>query len=270
MKIMFLGSAAYDAIPAPFCSCDTCARSFMAGGRNIRSRAQALIDDDMLIDFNADTIMHFFQNNIDSQKIKYCLITHSHSDHLYVPDILIPQYSKIAAKVDYFSAESGYHMIKTGIEETPNMKKFASVTCIEPYKEVMCGKYRVLPLPANHDPKSTPVFYAIEKDGKRILYAHDTGVFYEEVYEKLKEFGKFDLISFDCTGALQKDYRNGHMCIQTNLEVLDRLKEINVVTPNTIYVINHFSHNGGATYDELVAAAPKEFIVGYDGLSIEI
>lgn len=270
MKLHFLGSGAYDAIPSPFCSCSTCLRSRLAGGRNIRTRTQLLIDEDMLIDFNADTIQHFFQYKIDSSKIKYCLITHSHSDHLYVPDILIPQYSELAAKVSYYSAKSGYNMINTGIEETPNMKKYASATCIQAYQEFYCGNYKVLPLAANHDPDSTPVFYAIEKNRKRILYAHDTGVFEENVFPALKTFGSFDLISFDCTGALRKDYRDGHMCLETNLEMLEKLQRIGVVKPSTILVLNHFSHNGGATYDELVQAVPKEFIVGFDGLTIEI
>ncbi len=270
MRIRFLGSAAYDAIPAPFCSCDTCTRSRKAGGRNIRSRSQVLLDEDLLIDFNADTIMHFFQYNIDSQRIKYCLITHSHSDHLYVPDILIPQYSQKATKVEYYSALSGYLMIKKGIEESPNMERFTAVTCIEPYQEFRCGDYRILALPANHDPDTTPVFYAIEKGEKRILYAHDTGAFFEEILAKLQKFGRFDLVSLDCTGAIQKGYRDGHMCIDTNLEIVARLKEIKVVDEKTKLVLNHFSHNGGATYDELLLAAPKEFIISYDGLSIEL
>lgn len=270
MKIKFLGTAAYDAIPAPFCTCDTCLRSRLAGGRNIRTRMQALLDEDLLLDFNADTITHFFQNNIDSSKIKYCLITHSHSDHLYVPDILIPQYSKTATKVHYYAAKSGYEMIQKGMEETPNMDRFAEVHQIAAYQFFQCGEYRVLSLQANHDPNSTPVFYAIEKEGKRILYAHDTGVFYEDVYLKLQDFGRLDLISLDCTGALRKDYRDGHMCLETNMEVLSKLRQIGVIDEKTILVLNHFSHNGEATYDELLKHTPKNMIVGYDGLTIEL
>ncbi len=40
---------------------------------------------------------------------------------------------------------------------------------------------------------------------------------------------------------------------------------------NTVFVLNHFSHNGGYTYDELNPLAQKMgFIVSYDGMEIEI
>ncbi|MDE7264547.1 MAG: MBL fold metallo-hydrolase [Anaeroplasmataceae bacterium] len=270
MKIKFLGSAAYDAIPAPFCCCEICERSRERKGHNIRSRTQALINEDLLIDFNADTISHFLKYNIDTKKIKHCLITHSHSDHLYVSDMLIPQYSKESVIVNYYAAEHGYQFILKGIEEIPVMKKYATLTCIEPYKSFTCGKYQITPFPANHDPSSSPVIFVIEEEGKRILYAHDTGVFFEEIFEKFTTLGRFDLISLDCTGALTAGYRHGHMNIETNLEMIDRLRKLKVIDDKTKIVLNHFSHNGGATYDDLVSCVPKELIVGYDGLTLEI
>ena len=83
MKIQFLGTAAYDVIPSLFCKCDTCMRARKLRGRNIRSRSQALVNDDLLLDFNPDTVMHFQRFEIDPNKITTCLITHSHEDHLY-------------------------------------------------------------------------------------------------------------------------------------------------------------------------------------------
>ena len=83
MKLKFLGTAAAEAYPAIFCSCERCGRAFELGGRNLRSRSQALVNDDLLIDFPCDTYEHFIQNNIDTAKIKNLLITHVHGDHLY-------------------------------------------------------------------------------------------------------------------------------------------------------------------------------------------
>ena len=70
MKIQYLGTAAAEGIPAIFCECENCRKSRMAGGRNIRTRSQALIDDRLLIDFPADTYMHFLQYNVPLAKIK--------------------------------------------------------------------------------------------------------------------------------------------------------------------------------------------------------
>ena len=83
MKIQYLGTAAAEGIPAIFCDCENCQKSKAAGGKNIRTRSQALIDDCILIDFPADTYMHFLQYDIPLSKIRSCLITHSHMDHLY-------------------------------------------------------------------------------------------------------------------------------------------------------------------------------------------
>ena len=87
MKIQYLGTAAAEGIPAIFCECENCKKSRIAGGKNIRTRSQALIDDKLLIDFPADTYMHFLKYDVPLAKIKNCLITHSHSDHLYPQEL---------------------------------------------------------------------------------------------------------------------------------------------------------------------------------------
>lgn len=87
MRIQYLGTAAAEGIPAIFCECDTCKKARSLGGRNIRTRSQAIINDRLLIDFPADTYMHFLQYNLPLAKIKHCIITHSHADHLYPNDL---------------------------------------------------------------------------------------------------------------------------------------------------------------------------------------
>lgn len=133
-------------------------------------------------------------------------------------------------------------------------------------------KYKVLALRANHPAETTPVIYAVERGGKRLLYAHDTGLFPEENYALLKEFGRFGLVSLDCTGCLGigGGWRDGHMSLQTNLEVRERLLREGIADEKTIFVANHFSHNGGQTYDEMVPEMAKHgIVVSYDGLEIE-
>lgn len=56
MKIQFLGTAAYEGIPAMFCQCEQCNTARKRGGKNLRTRSQALIDGKLLIDFPADTL----------------------------------------------------------------------------------------------------------------------------------------------------------------------------------------------------------------------
>ena len=82
MKIVYLGTAAYEGVPVPYCKCRVCRESFRLGGRALRSRSQALVDGELLLDYNADTVCHSLRYRIDWEKIGDCLITHSHSDHI--------------------------------------------------------------------------------------------------------------------------------------------------------------------------------------------
>ena len=48
------------------------------------------------------------------------------------------------------------------------------------------------------------------------------------------------------------------------------MRELGVIDDKTVLVLQHFSHNGGVTYDELVPIALKRgFEVAYDGMYVE-
>lgn len=55
MKKQFLGIAAYEGIPAMFCNCENCRTSMEKGGKNMRSCSQAIINDDLLLDFPSES-----------------------------------------------------------------------------------------------------------------------------------------------------------------------------------------------------------------------
>ena len=56
VKITFLGTAAAEGYPNPFCRCENCEGARKVGGRALRKRASALIDDQLLIDFGPDLL----------------------------------------------------------------------------------------------------------------------------------------------------------------------------------------------------------------------
>ena len=104
-------------------------KSRALGGRNLRTRSQALVNDELLIDFNADSYWHFIQYNIDWERVCGCIITHSHPDHLYPAEVEIakPSLSNQHRRIDFYSAKSGYDMLMT---EVPGTKGQASATLI--------------------------------------------------------------------------------------------------------------------------------------------
>ena len=76
MKLTYLGTAAAEGFPALFCNCKYCVEARRLGGKNIRTRSQSLVNDDLLIDLPADTYSHFLNNGIEGDRIKTLLITH--------------------------------------------------------------------------------------------------------------------------------------------------------------------------------------------------
>ena len=271
MKIKYLGTAAAEGIPALSCGCETCKRAKKLGGKNLRYRSQALIDNTLLIEFNGDTYWHMLKYDIELENINHVLITHSHQDHLQVKDIeyFRPDFCYGRKESINFDAPiTGYVLIKEEADK-PYMKGSVKYHLVEPYNDYQINGYNVKVLKANHAEFTSPVFYLIEKDGKRLLYAHDTGMFYPEVIDYIG--GRIDFISLDCTGGIQKNWRDNHLCLQTNLEMIEILKQKGIVDDKTIKVVNHFSHNGQALYDDIVQLLKDTDVVcSYDGLEIEI
>lgn len=279
MKIKFLGTAAAEAIPGVFCECETCRRSRTEGGKNIRTRSQAIVDDKILLDFPADTYFHSIMHGIELSKIETCLVTHSHSDHLY-PDELWARSVGIAngenlKPITFYAAQNGYQKIMNtiiahGLDDTDRVRA-KKIFAFEPFE---AESYTVTPLKARHASDSSPVIYIIAKDGKSMLYAHDTGYFPDETVEYIKNSKiKLDFVSIDCCGGLAPGAESGyysHLNLPGAVKMCNILKENGNITDNTVCVVNHFSHNGASLHNEMAAAAEKEgFIAAYDGLEIE-
>ena len=66
----------------------SCKRARSLGGKNLRSRSQALVDGKLLIDFPPDTLYHVYSFGLPLHKIKNVIITHRHADHLYDNDFI--------------------------------------------------------------------------------------------------------------------------------------------------------------------------------------
>lgn len=271
MKIQYLGTAACEGIPAIFCDCDVCTKSRSLGGRNLRTRSQALIDDTLLVDFPPDTYMHALQYGISLTSIHACLITHNHTDHLYAPEVENRKpgfcHTDEDALTFYGTAPACRDIEHILCEAQMESHERIRVQEIEAFVPFTVQDYTVTPLEANHDPRTQPVIFIIEKEKECLLYANDTGYFPESTWSYLeKNRPLFSLISLDCTEAMT-GLRSGHMSLEAVRDVRQRLLEQGNASANTTFVLNHFSHNGRITHDDLVPLAQAEgFVVAYDGM----
>ncbi|MBR5009902.1 MAG: hypothetical protein IKY06_04600, partial [Clostridia bacterium] len=82
MKIQWLGTAAAEGWPAVFCTCEACKKAAQLGGKNIRTRAGAIVDDVLLIDLNPDLYAQKLSLGLDLCLLKDIIVTHNHGDHL--------------------------------------------------------------------------------------------------------------------------------------------------------------------------------------------
>ncbi len=281
MKLQYLGTAAAEGIPALFCKCERCVQARKRGGKNIRTRSQAIIDGKLLIDFPADTYYHSLLYGIDLADIRHVLITHSHSDHLYPNDIYMrtPGFSSLGKseeeKLHFYGANGCMRKINSYMASVGfGHDEFLGIHVLEPYKEYKIGDYTVIPLEALHDITSAPFIYIIKDAcGKTLFYANDTNYFCDKVWEYLEKSNiRFDLVSIDCTDANISERRYiGHMNLSENIQVRERLIAMGRADEKTVFCSNHFSHNGDdVLYEDFSVLAEKNgFLTSFDGMTVE-
>ena len=187
MKIKFLGTAAAEGVPALFCNCPACEHARKAGGKDIRTRSQALIDDCLLIDFPADTYMHVLQYGLKLHEINHVIITHTHSDHFYIDDIHMRStgFSNLDVSCPlnvYGSAQVFETLSKDRICIKMMDKGLLHIHKMRAFETYDILGYKVTPLSADHPTAEEPFIYLIEKRGQVSSLRTRYGVFSSRHY----------------------------------------------------------------------------------------
>lgn len=265
MYITYHGTAAAEGVPGIFCECEFCRYARTVGGKEIRMRPGALIDDTLKIDFGPDTFTQMLRFDEDYTALEHIIVTHSHEDHFaeFEISMMRPGFSRVTRPITVY----GNAHVGRKIERFLRQDRIRFVE-LELYKTYDIAGYAVTPMEAIHALGSgeVPFIYLIEKDGKRLLYGHDTDIFADSVMEFMK--GKrCDLISLDCTDGVKQVNYKGHMSIADNLMMRERLLSIGAADEKTVFVANHFSHNALAPYEKLQQLLTG-FMVAYDGMTV--
>jgi phosphoribosyl 1,2-cyclic phosphate phosphodiesterase len=273
MKITYYGTSASEAWPALFCNCKACSLARQLGGKNIRTRSQILIDDTLLIDFPPDTNYHSQRLNLDLQKVCTLLITHSHHDHFFPYDICMrtPNYAAGISNniLSVYGNDTVIERLKKVTAEYVGTEQVIELHLLNPFESIVTQDgYKVTALLADHNQPEKSLMYIIERAGKKLLYAHDTGIFPESTWQFIQGM-RFDFVSLDCT-ALSRDWRQGHMGFEAVDIVRARLTKINCMDSDTLIVLNHFAHFEDFTHEKICKMEnPKGYEVAYDGCSYE-
>ena len=277
MRIKFLGTIAAEGGPALFCNCEYCREAKKRGGKNIRSRSQLLVNEDLLVDFPADTYMHKTLYNLDLSKVRYLLITHSHEDHFYPNDLCLHgshcAYGMAEPMMDIYCNEGvrNRFISEVGGKIIPKVDKSMRWHIVSEFEKIDTERYEIWTLKARHMETENAVFYLIKQGDKAFLQCNDTGVLWEENYEFLASLGvKIDAVCLDCTMGNSGDSYFGHMNFKECLDTVERMRKSDFVKHDTRFILTHFSHNGLVLHEEFEElCAPYNIEVAYDGMEIE-
>lgn len=275
MELQYLGTAAAEGWPALFCSCEICRKARQTKGKDLRTRTQAMVDGKLLIDFPPDTYTHALQYDLKLGDVQNLLITHSHMDHFF-PVELIHRHEHFGHNAKGKLHVFGNAAVEKAFYDAVLIDRFkvhplddaVEFICLKPFDAFDADGYHITAVPADHDLRETCLIYIIEKDGKTLLYGHDTGLqLSREAWDCIFSH-RYDLVSMDATMG-KKHSEKYHMGLPDDLEFIRILTEHGCVDDNTVKVINHFSHNGEMTHSQLEEFAGQHgMIAAYDGMKV--
>lgn len=275
VEIVFLGTASAEGYPAAFCDCYRCRRARLLGGKNIRARASIVVDGTVLVDIPPDVYTQSLKCGVKLGDIRLLLITHSHPDHLYIPELRLRKepFTRSRLKMLYVVADRLVaRRVRRGLRGELRRSKIR-VVGIDPGDTVSIADYRVVAVPAVHNVsgRERPLNYIIEKDGRSFLYAVDTGPYTHEALRVLEGL-RLDLVVADATMGLRssRDFRY-HMGFEDVKVLREWMLYKNVVNEDTPFVLTHFSHNYSPPHDELARELERYgFVAAYDCMRLPI
>lgn len=287
MKLTFLGTGAGEGYPGIWCECPHCSYARSHGGKNIRSNSCAVIDEDLMLDCGPACFDNAVRFGVNLTRATKLLVTHPHEDHLYPwqlywrktdeRNLSLPYADKLhkggprftsIPKLDVYGTERTKNVLLSVGETLEDMRmRFHS---IEAGVTIEADGYRITPIRGNHGPE--PGFahsYVIEKEGRTMLYALDTGSFDADMEPVLKRF-QYNLIVMEGTTGLNEQY-GGHMCLENNIKWKKFFEENGCTAPDCRFVLTHMSPHWCPPHDWYESIAGAEgVLLAYDGFQIAV
>jgi phosphoribosyl 1,2-cyclic phosphate phosphodiesterase len=284
MIITFLGTSAANAFPEAFCRCKNCKQARILGGKSIRKRSAALVNDDLLIDLGPDIMTASNIHTCSLSGVRYCLQTHAHADHLDTSHFLShsPGYGVVGASRLHFFASSGTlrqtaHLLERDcspagfLDPATGERLNLEVHQINPQQSFTVGPYFVTAFPANHDPVVEPLLYAIQMNRRTIFYGTDTASLPEETWRGFhKHELQFDLVILDHTYG-PNEPGSDHLSARQFVEHVARMRKEGLLAQNARAFATHIAHEGNPAHPELEEFAKQHgYEIAYDGLVLEV
>ncbi len=268
MNIRLLGTGAADGIPG-FFGDDMVSRYARAnGGKDVRSRTAAIIDDGLKIDLPPETIVQLQQAGLDARDWTGLVFTHSDDDHIAVNELQYALYPFTELDHLPYTIYANAVVSREILDRYPDWPLEIMET--KSFESFQHGRYLITPIRATHIEDEDCHNLIVQADGKTLLYATDTGIWPEETFEFLKRY-PLDLLIIECSDGFVESTYKGHLNIEGVLSVISRLRATGVLTASSKVVTTHHSHHGNARHCDLEQTLqPHGIEPGFDGMLIEI
>jgi phosphoribosyl 1,2-cyclic phosphate phosphodiesterase len=241
-----------------------------------------------MLDFGAEVFQQARTFGVPILDVQYLFITHAHADHFYpnhlfwrwmapckVPpsehdiydgrsssDLPVLQvygnsdvFAAMASQMGREHAEAGFrmrlHQVEYGLQG-------------------QTGDITYLPLEANHhDRTCNAVNYVLQRDGRTILYALDTGWFFEHTYDLMKRF-RYDLVVIEGTFGFGRDSPE-HFNFSKLQRAIDCFREDNLLKEGARFCTSHICPHDSPVHDEYAPILAEQGItLAYDGMKVEL
>ena len=284
MKITFLGTGASSSFPLPFCQCKTCKKARELGGKNLRKRSSLMINTDLIIDYGPDVMSASFMHSIDISQIRFCLQTHSHSDHFDASHFItrLPEYAVKDVPFLHLAASelTLRHINEKLLQQAEGVDIFnhrfrkkiqMEIHFLKPNQSVSLGTYQIFAFSTDHDLSDGSMIYAIQDGRVALLYATDTTAFSEDIWQAFRDhYLHFDIVVLDQTYGL--DIKGeGHLNANQVIAHIQRMRQEKLINQSTQIWATHISHEGNKVHEEEDTISKESgYQIAYDGLMIEI
>lgn len=286
-ELLFLGTGAAELLPSPFCTCPLCVNARVSA-KDQRLRSMFLVDNETMIDFGPDLGAACMRHDIDLTHLKRVFVTHTHEDHFDTSNFGLLRMSRTRSKepIDIYLSEAAYDAtckkyaaLAEGfshIDAVVSMAKgLARLHPLKTFETADIDGYSVLPVRTTHrvSDTETAVNYLItSKNGKKLLYASDTGLYPEDTLEALRG-AAIDLLVMEGTfGSNQNANPASHLMAHTFVEMLRMMEKYGVLRADTAVYLTHINHKHDFTHDMyqtwMDENAKRPVTIAYDGLCI--
>ncbi|UER54644.1 MBL fold metallo-hydrolase [Kineosporiaceae bacterium SCSIO 59966] len=235
MEVLLLGTGSADGWPNPFCRCASCATQLDAG--IVRTPTSALVDDVLLLDCGPETPRAALRAGRRLDRLEAVLLTHAHPDHSAPMALLSRSWAHRTEPLVVAGPGEVIEQWRPWAAPDAALRWYP----VRAGEELRVGGYGVRALPAEHDGEAV-LWLVRDAEGRRLLYATDTGPLPEETVAALGA-EPLDVLLLEETFGDHDTHGTRHHDLPSFAADLARLRRAGAVGGGTRVVAVHLGHH---------------------------